>query len=161
MKIALLIVSDRVFNNEKMDETIPLFKKYFFNKKYKWVYNVVPDSKYAIKEAIYSLIKEKDVDLLLTSGGTGFSHRDITPEATREVIEKEATGVVEFIRNKAGVNNSNVYLSRAVCGILSNTIILNLPGSPDGAIESFKIAEDILLHAISILKGNTKDCPTK
>jgi len=158
MKIALLIVSDRVFNNEKIDETIPLFEKYFFNKKYNWFYNVVPDSKYAIKEAIYSIIKEKNVDLLLTSGGTGFASRDVTPEATKEVIEREANSIVEFIRSQTGINNKNVYLSRAICGILSNTIILNLPGSPNGALESFKVAEDILLHAILILKDNIKDC---
>jgi len=151
-------VSDRVSNNEKMDETIPLFKKYFFNKKYKWVYNVVPDNKYAIKEAIYSIIKEKDVDLLLTSGGTGFANNDVTPEATREVIEKEANGIVEFIRAQTGIKDHSVYLSRAVCGILSHTIILNLPGQPNGALESFKVAEDILLHAISVLKDNIKDC---
>ena len=151
-------MSDRICDNEKIDETIPLFKRYFFNKKYKWIYNVVPDSKYAIKEAIYSVIKEKNVDLLLTSGGTGFSQRDVTPEATKEVIEKEASGIVEFIRNQTGIKNQNVYLSRAVCGVLSNTIILNLPGSPEGALESFKIAEDILLHAISVLKDDVKDC---
>lgn len=161
MKIALVIVSDRVFNNEKMDETIPLFKEYFFDKKYTWVYNVVPDTKYAIKKTMFSIIDEEKVDLLLTSGGTGFSVRDVTPEATKEVIEREASGVVEFIRAKTGTDNHNVYLSRAVCGIVNKTIILNLPGSPSGALESFKVAEDILLHALSILKGEAKDCITQ
>jgi molybdenum cofactor synthesis domain-containing protein len=94
----------------------------------------------------------------LTCGGTGFAKRDVTPEATRELIEKEAPGVAEFMRIENFKNNKNSFLSRGVCGVLNDTVIVNLPGSPNGALESYKIIEKLLSHCLGLINGDIKNC---
>lgn len=112
----------------------------------------VPDDVTAIRKALLELCKEQ-VDLILTTGGTGFSPRDVTPEATKTVIEREASGVVEAIRYHSLQFTPRAMLSRAVCGIKGGSIILNLPGSPKAVGESLDIVIDSLIHALDILNG--------
>lgn len=91
--------------------------------------------------------------LVLTTGGTGFGPRDLTPEATRDVLEREAPGVAERIRRATEAKTPLAALSRGVCGTRGRTLILNLPGSPQGAVESLEAAADLLEHALHVLAG--------
>ena len=96
------------------------------------------------------------MNLIVTTGGTGFAARDNTPEATRAVIEKEAPGLAEAMRSETAKINPKAWLSRGVCGIRHNTLIINLPGSPKGAAECFEVIKPILPHAVNLLAGNTR-----
>lgn len=93
------------------------------------------------------------VDLVLTTGGTGFGPRDLAPEATRDVLEREAPGLAERIRRVTEAKTPLAALSRGVCGTRGRTLVLNLPGSPKGAVESFEAAADLLEHALHTLRG--------
>ena len=158
MKIFVLIVSDRTHRGERGHQTGPKLCSYLKDKKNEVYYDVVPDEIESIKQKIFHQISINDIELVLTSGGTGFSKRDITPEATKQIIEREAPGIAEYIRMENFKNSKNSYLSRGVSGIYKETIIINLPGSPDGALQSFKIIEDIIPHAVETLRGRISDC---
>ena len=92
-----------------------------------------------------------EIDVLLTTGGTGFSPRDVTPEATRAVIEREAAGLAEAMRAASLTITPHAMLSRIVTGIRSKTLIINLPGSPKGAVENLQVAFPVLPHAVQLL----------
>jgi molybdenum cofactor synthesis domain-containing protein len=96
-----------------------------------------------------------DVNLIVTTGGTGFGPRDNTPEATRAVIEREAPGLAEAMRSQTLQNTPMAMISRGVCGIRSGTLIVNLPGSPNAVRESFAVIKPVLSHAVALLAGNT------
>lgn len=158
MTISVIIVSDRCSKGERKDLTGEKLLEYLRSQKYDIMdYMVIPDEKDLIKETLIKISNEK-VNLIITSGGTGFAKRDVTPEATKEVIEKEAAGIAEFMRLENSKNTPNSFLSRGTCGILKESIILNLPGSPNGALESFKVAEPLLSHCVSLVCGEVKDC---
>lgn len=93
--------------------------------------------------------------MIVTTGGTGFAERDNTPEATRAVIEKEAPGLAEAMRRETAKTNAKAILSRGVCGIRNNTLIINLPGSPRGVQECFEVIKPVLQHAVNLLSGKT------
>lgn len=95
-------------------------------------------------------------NLIITTGGTGFAPRDNTPEATKAVIEKEAQGLAEMMRYETAKVNSKSYLSRGVCGIRGNCLIINFPGSPKAVKEYFEVIKPILQHAINLIEGETK-----
>ena len=115
---------------------------------------IVTDDLLHLRETLYSLAEREDIDLIVTTGGTGFSPRDNTPEATRSVIEREAPGMAEAMR--ASGKHPMSMLSRGVCGIRGTTLIINLPGSPRGVEECFEVIRPVLPHAIELLRGNTK-----
>ncbi|MDX6384886.1 MAG: hypothetical protein QOK48_2459 [Blastocatellia bacterium] len=96
-----------------------------------------------------------DVNLIVTTGGTGFGPRDNTPEATRAVLEREAPGLAEAMRSQTLQNTPMAMISRGVCGIRSGTLIVNLPGSPKAVRESFAVIKPVLSHAVALLAGNT------
>jgi molybdenum cofactor synthesis domain-containing protein len=98
-----------------------------------------------------------DINLVLTTGGTGFAPRDNTPEATRSIIEKEAPGLAELMRLKSLDQTPLAPLSRSVCGIRGTTLIINLPGSPRGAVENFTAIRSALPHGIALLSGPTNE----
>lgn len=108
-------------------------------------------------ENIITTLKEcsKKANLIVTTGGTGFAPRDNTPEATRAVIEKEAPGLPEMMRFETAKINSKAYLSRGVCGIRGNCLIINLPGSPKAVKECFEVIKPLLPHAIKLIEGET------
>jgi molybdenum cofactor synthesis domain-containing protein len=120
-------------------------------------YKVVPDEKSQIKAAIVEAA-ESGASLILTTGGTGFYQRDITPEATLEVIEKHTPGISEFIRYQTGKITMRSYLSRGISGIYKNSLIINLPGSPKAASECLQAVLSILEHGLNILLENEKEC---
>lgn len=101
-------------------------------------------------------ISSKRANLIITTGGTGFSPRDNTPEATKAVIEKEAPGLAEAIRSKSIEKTPTAMLSRGICGIYKKSLIINLPGSPKAVRECFEVIKPVLQHAINLIEGETK-----
>ncbi len=119
-------------------------------------YEILPDEKEMIREKLleYSL----KVDLILTTGGTGLSPRDVTPDATLEVIDREVPGIVEAMRSEGLKKTSRAMLSRAVAGVRGQTLIVNLPGSPGAVKENLEVIMDIIPHAVEKIKGDTSEC---
>lgn len=117
---------------------------------------IISDDFDDLRQTLYILTEREDVNLIITTGGTGFAERDNTPEATRAVIEKEAPGLAEAMRAETSKINPKAMLSRGVCGIRNNTLIINLPGSPKAVQECFDVLKPVLQHAVNLLAGNTK-----
>ena len=116
-------------------------------------YFIIPDEFDLIAESIARLADGSGSDLIVTTGGTGFSKRDVTPEAARSVIEREAPGVAEAIRFHSLTFTKNAMLSRGICGIRGNSLILTLPGSPKAVAESLEYVLEPLKHGLDVLKG--------
>lgn len=116
---------------------------------------IVSDELVPLRETLYSLAEREDIDIVITTGGTGFGPRDNTPEATRAMIEREAQGLAEAMRRETAAKTPMSMLSRGICGIRGTTLIINLPGSPKAVEECFAVIEPVLNHAISLIKGNT------
>jgi len=114
---------------------------------------IVSDDLEPLAEKLRAYSERADVNLIITTGGTGFGPRDNTPEATRIVIEKEAPGLAEAMRSESAKQTPLAILSRGVCGISSGTLIINLPGSPKGVRECFEVIKPVLGHAIALLAG--------
>jgi len=116
-------------------------------------YEIVPDEQDVIETMLVEWADVSGVDLILTTGGTGFSPRDVTPEATRAVIERHAPGLTEAMRSQGLKKTPHAMLSRAVAGIRGSTLIVNLPGSPKAVRENLEVILPALPHAIEILRG--------
>ncbi len=116
----------------------------------------VTDDLLDIQQTLLALTERFDVNLILTTGGTGFGPRDNTPEATRSIIEREAPGLAEAMRRETAIKTPTAILSRGVCGIRGNTLIINLPGSPKGVEECFEVLRPVLRHAIAQVCGDTR-----
>jgi molybdenum cofactor synthesis domain-containing protein len=117
---------------------------------------VFADDLETIKEALLEMSVREDINLVLTTGGTGFAPRDNTPEATLAVIEREAPGITEAIRRETARATPMAMLSRGVAGIRGNTLIINFPGSPKAVSECFEVVKPILIHAVDLISGETK-----
>lgn len=116
---------------------------------------IVTDDLKRLSETLTSLADRDGINLIITTGGTGFGPRDNTPEATRAVIEREAPGIAEAMRRDTSAKTPTAMLSRAVCGIRGNTLIINFPGSPKGVAECFDVIRPVLQHAIKLISGDT------
>ena len=116
---------------------------------------IVADSFENLRQTLYSLTEREEINLIITTGGTGFAERDNTPEATRAIIEKETPGLAEAMRMQTLKNTPLAMLSRGVCGIRNQTLIINLPGSPKGVRECFAVIKPVLQHAVNLLAGDT------
>ncbi len=119
---------------------------------------IIPDEKERIKEAIIRLADEENLDLIITTGGTGVSPRDVTPDATSEVIDRQIPGMAEAMRQGSLLITPYAMISRAIAGIRNSTLILNLPGSPAGARENLGVVLPALKHAMKKIKGDTAEC---
>ena len=119
---------------------------------------IIPDEVDTIASTIRQQVDEFGIDLVVTNGGTGLSKRDVTPEATRMVIEKDLPGFAEVMRTESFKITPTAIISRAVCGIRKESIIINLPGSPRAATECLGFIKPALPHALEKLKGSTADC---
>jgi molybdopterin adenylyltransferase len=119
---------------------------------------IVPDEKADIRRLLLEWSDEKPVDLILTTGGTGVSPRDVTPDATREVIEREIPGMAEAMRRHSAAVTPHAMISRALAGIRGRTLIINLPGSPKAARENLGVLLPALAHAIEKIKGDQTEC---
>jgi molybdopterin adenylyltransferase len=116
---------------------------------------VVSDDLNDLRNTLHVLTERDDINLILTTGGTGFGPRDNTPEATQAVIEREAPGLAEAMRRETFAKTPLSMLSRGICGIRGNTLLINLPGSPRGVEECFEVIRPVLHHAIKLLAGDT------
>lgn len=119
---------------------------------------IVPDEKDQIKNAIKEFADKDHLDLIITTGGTGVSPRDVTPDATLEIIDRQIPGMAEAMRYKSMPITPYAMISRAVAGIRSQSLIINLPGSPKGAKENLEVILSALKHAIEKIKGDTAEC---
>jgi len=117
---------------------------------------IVTDDMQPISDLLVSICDRGDVDVIFTTGGTGFAPRDNTPEATRGVIEREAPGLSEAMRRESAAKHPMAMLSRGVCGIRGRTLIINLPGSPRGVEECFDVIRPVLKHAVELIQGKTE-----
>ena len=117
--------------------------------------SIVTDDLQHIRDSIFALCEREEINLILTTGGTGFGPRDNTPEATRAVIEREAAGIAEAMRRETAVKTPMAMLSRGVCGIRGSTLIINLPGSPKAVKECFEVIGPVLQHAVNLINGKT------
>jgi molybdopterin adenylyltransferase len=156
--IAIVTVSDRSSRGEREDLSGPEIRKWAEDNGYQVVSDeIVPDEPENIKKALVRL-SDINCDLIFTTGGTGFAPRDITPEATKAVIDREAPGFVEVMRAKSLEITPHAMLSRATSGIRKQSIIINLPGSPKAVIENIMFIEKAIPHAVKLLKGEVADC---
>jgi molybdenum cofactor synthesis domain-containing protein len=121
-------------------------------------YRILPDEENELAQAMVDMIDNLGVKLLFTTGGTGFSPRDVTPEATLKVIERQVPGLPEAMRRETANFSSRAMLSRAVAGIRGKGLIINLPGSPKGVCEWLQVILPVLPHAVEILQGNAGEC---
>jgi len=117
---------------------------------------IVTDDFENLRQTLFTLTEREEVNLIVTTGGTGFSERDNTPEATQSVIEKEASGMAEAMRFETSKKTPTAMLSRGVCGIRNQTLIVNLPGSPKAVVECFEVIKNVLPHAVSLISGTAK-----
>jgi molybdenum cofactor synthesis domain-containing protein len=115
---------------------------------------ILPDDESAIRDTLLNWADNGELDVILTTGGTGFSPRDVTPEATRAVIEREAPGLAEAMRAASLAITPHAMLSRIVTGIRKRTLIINLPGSPKGAVENLEVIIPVLPHAVQLLRDD-------
>jgi molybdenum cofactor synthesis domain-containing protein len=116
--------------------------------------NILPDDLSILRASLMTSADTGDVDIILTTGGTGFAPRDVTPEATRAVIEREAPGLVEAMRAASGAKSPHAMLSRAAAGIRGKVLIINLPGSPKAAVENLQVVLPALEHAVQLLQDD-------
>ena len=155
---AIITVSDKGSRGEREDRSGPLLAGMLKDSYRIGDILIVPDEADMIAEAIRKLVDERKADIVVTTGGTGLSDRDVTPEATRMVIEKELPGFAEIMRIESYKITPHGIISRAICGTRGESIILNLPGSPKAATECLSFVMAALPHALSKLKGDTADC---
>lgn len=160
--VGIIISSDKGSKGEREDLSGKLIKEKMEQSGYKIVdYTIVPDEKIMLEEAMISMCDKKKIDLIITSGGTGFSKRDVTPEATMNVIDRQTPGISEAIRYYSLQITPKAMLSRAVSGIRKDSLIINLPGSPKAVEESIDFLLPTLDHGLEILKGTASDCARK
>lgn len=157
IRAAIITLSDKGSRGEREDLGGPLIRDMLrtIDTEVSY-YEIIPDEKTLIKEKLIGY--SKSVDLIMTTGGTGLSPRDVAPDATLEVIEREIPGIAEAMR-MAGLKKTNrAMLSRAIAGVRGNTLIINLPGSPKAVKEGLEAIMDVIPHAVAKIKGSTEDC---
>lgn len=159
IKVGILTISDKGSRGEREDLSGKVIEEIVkkINGKVKY-YQIIPDEKDIIQEELIKTVDKLHLDLILTTGGTGLAKRDVTPDATLEVIEKEVSGISEIIRSESFKKTNRAILSRGVAGIRKKSLIINLPGSPKGVRESLEIVLEALPHGIEILKGQATEC---
>ncbi len=171
IKVGILVISDKASRGARKDESGPAIKKIISKIPpksrsaptgqaiYQVIkYEIIPDEKEIICRRLKEWVDKDSIDLILTSGGTGIGARDVTPEATKEVIEKELSGFVEAMRIKGLEKTPFSMLSRAIVGTRKKSLIINLPGSPKAVKENLEVVLPAVKHGIEILKGETSEC---
>ncbi len=156
-RAAVLTLSDRGARGERVDESGRILREILEQALIEVVqYEVIPDDRDILKERLINLSGK--VDLVVTTGGTGLSPRDITPDVTLEVIDREVPGIAEAMRYEGLKKTPRAMLSRAVAGARGECLIINLPGSPRAVREGIKVVLDVIPHAIEKLKGSEEEC---
>ncbi len=153
----ILTISDRSFQGLRPDASGPALAARI--KASGWVVvqeQVVPDDLLTIQKALVSWVEGGDLDVILTTGGTGFGSRDVTPEATQAVIDRSAPGLAEAMRAASLRETPHAMLSRGIAGIRGQTLIVNLPGSPKAAVQNLDVIAPVLPHAVQLLRGDPR-----
>jgi len=158
MRVAILTISDSVSKGVREDASGPALRERCRQLGWEVIAEaVLPDEPVSIRERLVSLSVGRAAELILTTGGTGIGPRDSTPEATTEACQKLLPGIPEMMREYGRKKNSRAALSRAVAGIRGGVLIVNLPGSPRGAVESLDAVAELLPHALEVLRGARHD----
>ncbi len=157
--VGVLTISDKGSRGEREDLSGQAIREMISKLPSRVVaYEVVPDEKEVIAGKLRDFTDHKKVDLILTTGGTGLSPRDVTPEATRQVLDLEVPGIAEAMREEGRKLTPLAVLSRAVAGIRCRTLIINLPGSPQAVRENLTVIFPVLKHALEKIQGDPTDC---
>lgn len=157
LRCAVLTVSDRSARGERPDASGPALEAVLHDQGWQVVRSqVLPDDLPLLSNCLAAWADAGDLDIILTTGGTGFSPRDITPEATQAVIDRTAPGLAEAMRSASLRITPHAMLSRAVAGIRKRTLIINLPGSPAGAVENLQVVLSVLPHAVQLLREDAQ-----
>ncbi len=159
IRAAVSTASDRSFRKERADASGPAVAARLAGIPAEVLQQViVPDEVPVIRRALVHFCDVLSLDLVVTTGGTGVDPRDVPPDATREVIDREGPGMAEAMRAASGKSVPTAMLSRAVVGVRGKTLIVNLPGSPGGAVENLDVLLPVLPHAIGKIRGEGGDC---
>ncbi|MFN8413002.1 MAG: MogA/MoaB family molybdenum cofactor biosynthesis protein [Anaerolineales bacterium] len=155
IRFGLLTLSDRSSRGERADASGPALALLIQAQGWEVTkQQILPDEETAIRDTLKAWADSTEFDIILTTGGTGFALRDVTPEATRAVLHREAPGLTEAMRADSLKKTPHAMLSRAVAGIRGRTLIVNLPGSPKGAVENLQTILPVLPHAVQLLKDD-------
>ncbi|MEN6327404.1 MAG: MogA/MoaB family molybdenum cofactor biosynthesis protein [Syntrophomonas sp.] len=157
-RVGILIMSDKGSKGEREDRSGQQIRDLLGDEYKVDYYEIIPDEKEIIKDRLTKACDDQGLHLILTSGGTGFSSRDVTPDATLEVVEKLVPGIPEAMRFYGLQQTPKAMLSRAVAGIRGRTLIINLPGSVKGVRESLEAVLPVMDHALDILVGSAVEC---
>ncbi|MBN3523420.1 MogA/MoaB family molybdenum cofactor biosynthesis protein [Paenibacillus apiarius] len=158
-KVAILTASDKGSRGEREDTSAQVIRELVEEELHGEIveYRIVPDEMNDISASLIEMADYFQADLIITTGGTGLAPRDVTPEATLKVVEREVPGLAEAMRLASMQKTRRAMLSRSVCGIRGNTLIINLPGSPKGVHDNLMAIMDQLPHALEIISGNYGD----
>ncbi|MDU2491437.1 MAG: MogA/MoaB family molybdenum cofactor biosynthesis protein [Clostridium celatum] len=160
--VGIITSSDKGYAGEREDKSGELVRELVEDAGFTVVKQIIlPDDREMLASEFKLMCDELKVNLVLSTGGTGFSKRDITPEATKDILEREAPGICEAIRMYSMQITKRAMLSRAVSGIRKDTLIVNLPGSPKACKEALDYVLDDIKHGIDILLGTSKECARK
>ena len=161
-RAAIITLSDSGYRGEREDKSGPVIREILEKEGYEITFTeLLPDDRAMIAGKLQEIADSGSTDLILTTGGTGFSQRDVTPEATEEVIERRVPGIPEAMRAYSMTITKRAMLSRATAGIRRTTLIINLPGSPKAVRESLEYIIGALDHGLEILSGEASDCAAK
>lgn len=155
IRFGILTLSDRSSRGQREDASGPALA--LLIRAQNWSVtkqHILPDEESAIRTLLAEWADSGEFDIILTTGGTGFAPRDVTPEATRAIIQREAPGLAEAMRAESFKKTPHAMLSRAIAGIRGQTLIINLPGSPKGAVDNLQTIIPVLSHAVQLLKDD-------
>ena len=159
MRAGILTVSDRSSRGEREDASGPALRAWLTERGVKAVrLDIVPDEEDRISAVLRKWADEEEFEIILTTGGTGVSPRDVTPDATRKVLERTIPGFGERMRYRSLEKTPTAIVSRAVAGVRKRSLIINLPGSPKGAVENLEAVWDAVPHTVAKIRGDDSDC---
>jgi molybdopterin adenylyltransferase len=155
IRFGIITVSDRAASGERADASGPALAEAVEAQGWQVMQrDIMQDDLLSLRDRLADWADRRELDVILTTGGTGFSPRDVTPEASQAVYERSAPGIAEAMRNASLTITPHAMLSRATAGIRKRTLIINLPGSPKGALENFQVIVPVLPHAVQLLMGD-------